>query len=129
MLSLMACGSEADEPDQELRTYFEGAEIADDLANDPNASFFVDLRTEDVYTFDQDDHSIDFAYFTVQCPSMARPMPMPDFAALLGLDLEEPYWTMQSPQPFRQAVDDCVIVCPRSGGECWLECPQTPQEQ
>lgn len=71
---------------------FEGRE----LAADPDARLFVDLRGEQRYAFDQRALELDFDRFLVQCPTMPAPMPMPAFLDALDIDPSAPYWTLES---------------------------------
>lgn len=125
LLAATACGTEHDRSEPELRAYFEGSEVADELAANPDARFFVDLRVDGTYAIDQRDQAIDFAYFTVQCPSMPQPISMPDFVALTGMAVDEPYWTLASVGPaFRSTGSDCVNKC-FPNGDCIVICIDT----
>lgn len=141
-ISLTACIAEDDEPSADLRSVvFDGEEVAQTIAADPDAVFMVDLREPSTYLFDQRARAIDFDRFLVQCPSMLAPVPMDAFAEMLDLstaptlwslapvgvgldddgfrDNEDPYEPEQDPLGCGTQCDangfDCVIVCNNGG--------------
>lgn len=123
------CDDDSDGPGVEDRDLvFDGAEVRDKLAADPDSRFFVDLTGSDRVRFVQEDVPLDFTNFLVQCPSMPHPIPMLDFASMVGIDLEWPEFSMRSAAAedvgFRAEeaceegrycpdanFDDCVMVC------------------
>ncbi len=122
--SMLGCSGSA-EPDSTFPTrVFEGLEVQDQLAEDPDALFFVDLREPQAFAFDQRDVAIDFSHFVVQCPSMEQPVPMEDFAQMLSFSLDAPAWTMWSAEfersPHRSAILEEEWVCNSDGKDCIL---------
>ncbi|MBL8944160.1 MAG: hypothetical protein JNK45_13470 [Myxococcales bacterium] len=124
-----ACVDDSGGPDLEDRDIvFDGAEIRARLAKDPTARSFVDLRGGSRVRFVQDPVPLDFTHFLVQCPSMPHPIPMTDFADLLGLDLERPEFTLQSAAAddveFRSTIDPtCEFDCfELEAGDCVISC-------
>lgn len=84
--------------DAQLReVIFDATEVEAELAADPDALFFIDMRDPTlVYVFDQRSETLDFEHFLVQCPTMVAPMPMIDYAMMLGIELDKQLWTIQS---------------------------------
>lgn len=126
LLLANACMPGDEQPtDDDLRAiYFDGAEINAQLAENPDAVFFADVRNGTVVHFDQSEELIDLSNFIFQCPSMLIPVPMEDFLTGLGVDEEillSDEWTVQSAvSDFRSAA-----ACP-PGTESW--CPGGPSD-
>ncbi|MCA9682891.1 MAG: hypothetical protein KC457_11890 [Myxococcales bacterium] len=95
-LALSACDAGDDESSDFRGVLFDAEEVNDILAENPDERFFVDLRDGTRYGFDQGVESMSWDNFLVQCPSMAAPMPMPDYIRMLDLDVSPDFWTIQS---------------------------------
>lgn len=133
----LACDAQDPDPSVETReVIFEADEVRAAVEQDPSTVFFVDLREPVTYVFDQPDEAVPLERFVVQCPSMATPLPMPDYLQLLGLDaeLDGSYWSIRSAEssvfrsgPLQQDPDDgssgsgCSVICP-GGIDCALVC-------
>lgn len=129
--SILACNEQGDDLETADReVYFDGAEIKVLVEQDPNVTFFADVRDGTVNHFDQSEESIDFSNFTFQCPSMRTPVPMESILEHFDEEVyTAEYWSigsMQSPEgetEFRKilcpidcvcecpAPDDCVVIC------------------
>ena len=124
-LSTSACFDDEAISDIELRhIYFDGDEVQQALAEDPDTVFFADLRVGNIVHFDKSSGDFDFDNFLVQCPSMATPIPMDYFVEVMNLDVADyTSWTVQSAETpksdgFRapdQVCDDdddgdCIII-------------------
>ncbi len=97
VLSVVGFGCAEDlEPQDTTNRVFDGVEIQQQLEGEPDATFFVDLREPQTYSFDQTEVDIEFSHFMVQCPSMDFPIPMEDFAQTLGISLEQDTLTLWS---------------------------------
>jgi hypothetical protein len=132
--ALAACDDGSNEPDVEDRdVVFDGAEVRDELAANPAARFFVDLRGDSRVRFTQEDAPLDFTNFLVQCPSMPHPIPMTDFASLLDIDLDRREFSLQSASAaditdFRDTeLPTCTLTCPTGpeeslGEDCVWDC-------
>lgn len=100
-----ACDPEPESTTPELRqVVFEADEVAAALAQDPETTFFVDLRQPARYTFEQPDAPIDLAPFVVQGPTMESPVPLADVldhpdVTDGGVDLSGEAWSIQAPLP------------------------------
>lgn len=92
---------------------FEGAEVRDQLAADPDAVLFVDLRGSSRVGFEQHDAPLDFSRLEVQGRGMAESVPMDEFADALGIDLRREEFTLQAVDAeevgFR--VNKCQVIC------------------
>lgn len=128
----MACEDTTTEPEgSDLRhIYFDGAEVAEALDEDPHTTFLVDLRVGNVVHFDQGDEPIDFSAFMAICPSMSAPVPMTSFMDMLELDFDDhEVWTMKSDltetNEFRAMADGpggCYWRCDANGKDCVEVC-------
>ncbi|MCA9687841.1 MAG: hypothetical protein KC457_37125, partial [Myxococcales bacterium] len=124
-LLIAACQPGDEQNDESLRdVYFDGAEIKAQLAEDPDAIFFADLRDGNILHFDQSEEAIDFSHFIFQCPSMPAPVAMEGF--MIGMDsdlLLRDYWSMKSmadlDSEFRLIpFCDGVLYCPNGPKDC-----------
>ncbi len=94
-----AGGSDSSSPTSAAATetahnLFDGFDVEEQLEEDPDVTFFIDLREPQTYSFDQRQVDIDFSRFLVQSPSMDSPMRMENFAQGLGISLEEDVLTL-----------------------------------
>lgn len=126
-LSVASVGCAAEvEPQQSSNRLFDGVEIQEQLNQDADAIFFVDLRQSQTYSFDQTQADIDFSHFVVQCPSMDFPVPMEDFAQTLGLSLDEEALTLWSSEFSPEGEHEIVhrsetivfVECDDDGEDC-----------
>ena len=130
-LGLGACVSEESSDDELEHVVFDGLEVAEIVAENPEATFFVDLGVGKVVHFDQAEESLDFSRFLVQCPSMAGPVPMDSWMRMMDLDETDSYWNLRSDltasdEEFRAVADgpwgDCYEVCDSEGKDCVERC-------
>ncbi len=107
---------------------FDGVDIEVHLKEHPNATFFVDLREPQTYSFDQTEVDIEFSHFLVQSSSMDSPASMEDFAQSYGISLKEAVLTLWDSEfePHHGPVHrcGCDVMCDDPGDPCWSEMAQ-----
>ena len=138
-LAMTACDADGEpDPVSERSVVFDAELVNAELREDPDALFFVDLRDDTVYTFDQRVESLDYDHFLVQCPSMVAPVPMLAFVEILGgaLHIDSELWMMGAWDPdattlraasgtFPEPQDgmNCTNkICDSNGQDCTWEC-------
>ena len=127
-LPALACDHEPlPEGADDSSRYFDGVDVADELAADSERVFFVDLSDGSTYTFDEVEEDIAFDHFIVRCPSMPQPIPMLDYFDIIGFEGHgtERAWTLRAVDggdQFRVKERCEPFMCDAYGNDCGEIC-------
>ncbi len=108
---------------------FDGEDVAARLSADPEQRFFVDLREDVVYEFDQSEAEIDFSAFDLQCPSMRFPVELlgwMETGAVLDTSLTQQTWfsvaRWEGTAEDSHRISGPPMMEEYLGDGCWLHC-------